>query len=121
NPSERPRSPKDRPDRVSERVDSKRLPTNGSRLEQRQPNKRTIETGSISLKNALPVVREPHEREVGAPRRVSNELNHKLRLAASPRVPASPALATHCQRGSDALGRREVIMARRSRAGLRDD
>jgi hypothetical protein len=36
-------------------------------------------------------------------------------------VPASPALATQRQRGSNAFDRREIIMARRSRAGFRDD
>jgi hypothetical protein len=90
NPSDRPRSPKDRPDRVSERIDGERLPTNRSSLEQGQPNKRTIKPRSIGTDNPLAVVREPHECEVCAPRRVTNELNHKLRLAA---IPASAGSA----------------------------
>ncbi len=84
NPSGQPRSPKSRPDRVSERIDRERLPTNGSSLEQSQPNKRTIEPGSIGTDDPLTVEAESHECKVCAPRRVSNELNHKLRLAAIP-------------------------------------
>jgi hypothetical protein len=111
NPTDRPRSPKDRPDRVSERVDSKRLPTNGSSLEQSQPNKRTIKPRSISLNNALAVERKPHKSEFGTTSRITNELNHKLRLAAIP-ASAGFAGARHPQpkRGSNAFDRREVIM-----------
>jgi hypothetical protein len=94
NPSNRSRSPKGRPNRVSKRIDSERLPTNRSSLEQSQPNNRTIEPGSISLDNALAVKNEPHERKVSAPRRITNELNHKLRLAAMP-ASAGSAGARH--------------------------
>jgi hypothetical protein len=82
NPAHRPRSPKNRPDRVSERINSKRLPTNRSSLEQSQPNKGTIKPGSISRDDALTVKDKSHEREVRSTRRITNELNHKLRLAA---------------------------------------
>ena len=78
----RPRSTKNRPDRVGERIDSERLPTNRSSLEQSQSNKRTIKPGSISLNNALAIKNEPHQSELGTTRRITNELNHKLRLAA---------------------------------------
>ncbi|MGZ4414708.1 MAG: hypothetical protein ACXVRZ_10110, partial [Gaiellaceae bacterium] len=59
-------------------------------LEQRQPNKRTIEPGSLSLNNALAIKDEPHERKIGTTRGITNELNHKLRLAA---IPASAGFA----------------------------
>ena len=82
----------------------KRLPANGSSLEQSQPNKRTIEPGSISLDNALAIKRQPHKRELGTTRRITNELNHKLRLAAIPasagsagaRHPAPKCSVTRC-------------------------
>src|SRR3989442_7009370 len=57
NAPNRPRRPKDRPNRISERINGKRLPPNGSSLERRQPNERTLEPRSISLDNALPVER----------------------------------------------------------------
>jgi hypothetical protein len=77
-----PGSAKNRPDRVGERINSERLPTNRSSLEQSQSNKRTIKPGSINLNNALAIKNEPHESELRTTRRITNELNHKLRLAA---------------------------------------
>ena len=59
-----PRRTKNGPDRVGERIDGKRLPTNRSSLQQRQPNKRTIEPRSISLNNPLTVKTKPHKREL---------------------------------------------------------
>jgi hypothetical protein len=70
----------------------------------------------------LTVERKPHKSEFGTTSRITNELNHKLRLAA---IPASAGFAgdRHPQpkRGSNAFDRREVIMPRRRRGGLRDD
>ena len=85
-----PRSAKNRPDCIGERISGERLPTNGSSLEQSQPNERTIEPGSISLNNALAIKDKPHERKIGTTRRITNELNHELRLAA---IPASAGCA----------------------------
>jgi hypothetical protein len=77
-----PRGTKNGPDRVSERIDCERLPTNGSSLQQSQANKRTIEPESLRLDNAFAVNLKPNKREFVTTRRVTNELNHELRLAA---------------------------------------
>ena len=55
NPTFKPRSPKNRPDRIGQRISSKLLPTNGSSLEQCQPNKRPLEPRRISLNDPLTV------------------------------------------------------------------
>jgi len=82
NAPRQPRSAKNRPDRVGKRIDRKRLPTNRSSLQQSQSNERTIEPGSVSLNNALAIELKPHEREFVTTRRITNKLNHELRLAA---------------------------------------
>jgi hypothetical protein len=114
-----PRSAKNRPDRVGERIDRKRLPTNGSSLEQSQSNERTIKPGSISLNNAFAVELKPNKREFVTARRITNQFNHELRLAAiaasagfagarypAPKFSGPPSSAV------------EVIMPRRRRGGL---
>lgn len=118
NPSDRPRSAKNGPDRVGERIDSKRLPTNGSSLEQSQPDKRTIEPRSIGLDNALTIKDEPHERKLGSTRRITKELEHKLRLAAIAASAGSAGARHPAPKFTSALLGHEVIMPRRRRGGL---
>ena len=76
NPTFKPRSPKNRPDRIGQRISSKLLPTNGSSLEQCQPNKRPLEPRRISLNDPLTIKNKPHERKVSPTRRIPNQLNH---------------------------------------------
>jgi len=85
NATGRTRSPKHRPDRIRERINSECLPTNGSSLEQSQPNKRTLQARSISLDDALTVERKAHERKVSTPSRISNELQHRTQASANRR------------------------------------
>ena len=77
NPTFKPRSPKNRPDRIGQRISSKLLPTNGSSLEQCQPNKRPLEPRRISLNDPLTIKNKPHERKVSPTRRIPNQLNHE--------------------------------------------
>jgi hypothetical protein len=121
NPSDRPRSPKHRPDRVGKRINSECRPTHRSSLEQSQPNKRTLEPRSISLDDPFAVELEPNKSEFGTTRRITDELNHKLRLAAIPASAGSAGARHPRPKGSPMLfDRREVIMPRRRRGGLRD-
>ncbi|HEY8726129.1 MAG TPA: hypothetical protein VIL91_05440 [Gaiellaceae bacterium] len=118
NPSDRPRSPKNGPDRVSKRIDSERLPTNRSSFEQGQPDKRTIKPGSISRDNALAIKLKPHKSEFGTTRRVTDELNHKLRLAAIAASADSAGARHPAPKFTSALLGHEVIMPRRRHGGL---
>jgi len=70
------RSPKNGPDRIGQRISSKLLPTNGSSLEQCQPNKRPLEPRRISPNDPLTVKTQPNKRKVSPTCRIPNQLNH---------------------------------------------
>src|SRR4029077_1839245 len=75
-------SPKNGPDRIGQRISSKLLPTNGSGLEQCQPDKRPLEPSRVSLNDPLTVKTQPNKSKVSPTRRIPNQLNHGTRLAA---------------------------------------
>jgi hypothetical protein len=81
NPPRQPRRPKHRPDRIGQGINRKRFTANSGSLEQSQPNERTIETRSISLDNPIAIDANTNKRELSAPRGISNQLDHRFRLA----------------------------------------
>ena len=63
-------------ERVRERVGGERLPGDGGGLEQRQAGERPLEPGRVGLDDPVAVDDEPHERELLAPRGISEDLDH---------------------------------------------
>ena len=74
--------PEDRPERVGERVDRERLAADGRGLEQRQAGERTVETGRVRLDDPVVLDRQTNERELRASRGVTENFDHRVRLAA---------------------------------------
>jgi hypothetical protein len=74
---------KDRPDRVRKRVDRQRLATNGSSLDQRQANQRTVEPSRVRLDDPIAINRKPNKSEFSPASRITNNANHRTRLATS--------------------------------------
>jgi hypothetical protein len=72
-----------RADRVRERVDGERLAGHGGRLEQREPARAAREPGA-SASTIRRRRRQPDERATRRPRGVSDELDHRITVAASP-------------------------------------
>jgi hypothetical protein len=79
-----PRGVNRRADRVRERVHRERLSRHGGRLEEREPDERTRDARRVGRDDHIVLNGEPDERPVPASRRVSDELDHQITVAASP-------------------------------------
>jgi hypothetical protein len=69
------------PDRVRKRVSGKRLPTDRSRLEQRQTDKRPVQPFRIRLDDAIAVECEPNDGELGATSGISKKLHQEIQAS----------------------------------------
>jgi hypothetical protein len=69
------------PDRVRKRVSRKRLPSDRSRLEQRQSNKLPIEPFRIRLDDAAAVEGEPDERVLRPASGISKKLHQGIQAS----------------------------------------
>ena len=73
--------PKRRAESVRQRVDRERLPTDGRRLEQRQPVERPLEPRGVGGPDPVAVEDKPNERELLPARRVPDDLDHAVTVA----------------------------------------
>ena len=73
-----------RADRVRERVDRERLAGHCGRLEERESGERTRDPRCVGRDDHVVLHGEPYERPLPAARRVSDELDHRITVAASP-------------------------------------
>ena len=71
----------DRAQGVRKRVARERLAADRRRLEQREPLKRALEPGRISLNDLSAVDEQPNRGPLAAARRVSERLDHRLTVA----------------------------------------
>ena len=78
----RRRSSKHWSERVRKRVDRERLAADGRGLEQRQAGERTVETGRVRLDDPVVLDRQTNERELRTSRGVTENFDHRVRLAA---------------------------------------
>src|SRR5439155_10784131 len=77
-------------ERVRERVGGERLARHGCGLEQRESFERPFEAGRIRRDDAIAVDAQADERPVPVTRRVSDDLDHRSRLAATDKEKAPP-------------------------------
>ena len=85
----------DRTDRVRERVDGEPLAADGGSLEQRQADERPLETVGVGLDDPVAVDDEAHAGPLVAARRVSGDLEHRVRLARAHSRGSTPLGAPH--------------------------
>ena len=69
-------------ERVGEGVRGKRLARHGRSLEQGQAGERALEPVCVCVDDPVSLYRQPDERYLAVARRIPNDLDHELRLAA---------------------------------------
>ena len=91
--------PKDLSQCRCERLDRERLAGHRSRLQQCQPDERTVEAGRVCSSDAVSVDAETHGGPIAVPRRVADDLHpcHAVRLDADRRTRACFEGAPPCR------------------------